>query len=197
MPDASAPPDDDAAAAVTAPSVPLPPADAPPTPGTTDVQTLTGPDGAVLRIAPVTSEPLWSLARSIRQTVFVEEQRCPPEEEWDAFDTWEAPGAARHVVLFAGGSPAGTARWRIARTADGSEVAKLERIALLPPHRRRGLARVLVGALVEAARASGAERVALSAQTHLEDFYGSFGFRRCGPNFVEAGIDHVPMDRAA
>ncbi len=190
-------PDAPDAASATVPPTPAPPADAPPTPGTTDVQTLTGPDGAVLRLAPVTSEPLWSLARSIRQTVFVEEQRCPPEEEWDAFDTWEAPGAARHVVLFAGGSPAGTARWRIARMADGTEVAKLERIALLPPHRRRGLARVLVGALVEAAQASGAPRIALSAQAHLEDFYGTFGFHRSGPNFVEAGIDHVPMDRAA
>ncbi len=187
----------------TAPSGPsrlLPPPDAPPTPGDTAVRTLSGPDGTVLRLVPVTSEPLWSLARSIRQRVFVEEQRCPPHEEWDVFDEWEAPGAARHVVLFAGGSPAGTARWRVARTADGSfgaDVARLERIALLPPHRGGGLGRILVGALVEAAEAAGLRRIALSAQSHLESFYRSFGFRRSGDDFTEAGILHVPMAREA
>ena len=186
-----------AAGAPSSPSRVLPPPGAPPTPGDTAVRTLAGPGGTVLRLVPVTSEPLWSLARSIRQRVFVEEQRCPPHEEWDVFDEWDAPGAARHIVLFAGGSPAGTARWRVARTADGGEVAKLERIALLPPHRRGGLGRILVGALVEAAEEAGLRRLVLSAQSHLEGFYGGFGFRRSGDDFTEAGIRHVPMAREA
>lgn len=174
---------------------PRPTADAPPTPGPTSVETLTAPDGTVLRLVPVTSEPLWSLARAIRQRVFVEEQQCPPAEEWDVFDEWDAPGAARHVVLFAGGSPAATARWRLVRTDGGGEAAKLERIAVLPAHRGKGLARVLVGSLVEAAETAGVARMRLSAQVHLERFYASFGFRRSGDDFWEAGIRHVPMAR--
>ena len=174
---------------------PVPSPDAPATPSDTGVQTLTAPDGAVLRLVPVTSEPLWSLARSIRQRVFVEEQGCPSEEEWDVYDEWEAPGAARHVVLFAAGSPAGTARWRVVRGPDGAEAAKLERFAILPQHRGKGLGRVLVGAVVAMAGAAGQRTLKLSAQHHLEGFYRSFGFVRSGDDFREAGILHVPMER--
>ena len=152
--------------------------------------------GTVLRLVPVTSDPLWTLARSIRQRVFVEEQRCPPAEEWDVYDEWDADGAARHVVLFAGGSPAATARWRLVRDTDGGDlVAKFERIAVLPTHRGRGYARVLVGVVVAAAEAAGHVRMRLSAQAHLERFYGAFGFVRSGDDFLEAGIRHVPMAR--
>ena len=191
--EAAAPDTDDPASGVAL--RPRPTADAPPTPGPTSVETLTAPDGTVLRLVPVTSEPLWSLARAIRQRVFVEEQQCPPAEEWDVYDEWDAPGAARHVVLFAGGSPAATARWRLVRTDGGGEAAKLERIAVLPAHRGKGLARVLVGSLVEAAETAGVARMRLSAQVHLERFYASFGFRRSGDDFWEAGIRHVPMAR--
>lgn len=41
----------------------------------------------------------------------------------------------------------------------------------------------------------GGEEIVLNAQAHLEGWYGSFGYVRTGPNFVEAGIDHVPMAR--
>lgn len=41
------------------------------------------------------------------------------------------------------------------------------------------------------------ELLTLNAQTHLEGFYGSFGFAPNGPHFVEDGIDHTPMERPA
>ena len=128
-------------------------------------------------------------ARRIRQVVFVEEQACPPELEWDAHDAGEARGrSCFHLLGYAGGEPVAVARWRPV-----GDAAKLERFAVLREHRGQGLARQMVAATLAAARAAGHDRFVLHAQSHLEGFYGSFGFRRTGEPFDEAGIEHVKM----
>lgn len=140
-------------------------------------------------IHPIAGEADWQAVKAIRQRVFVEEQRCPPEEEWDTHDA-----TARHVLLTAGDRPAGCARWRVA-SHDGRAAAKLERFAVLPEFRGRGLGRALVGWVVADAEQAGFTRQMLSAQAHLEAFYESFGFHRSGPDFWEAGLLHTPMVR--
>ena len=35
----------------------------------------------------------------------------------------------------------------------------------------------------------------LGAQAHLENFYASLGYKRCGPNYDEDGIPHLPMKK--
>ena len=39
----------------------------------------------------------------------------------------------------------------------------------------------------------GAQGFYLGAQAHLEKFYTSLGYQRCGPNYDEDGIPHLPM----
>jgi len=39
--------------------------------------------------------------------------------------------------------------------------------------------------------------VVLDAQAQLEGWYARFGFAASGPEFLEDGIPHVPMHRAA
>src|SRR5690606_37691702 len=123
----------------------------------------------------------------------VEEQECPPEEEWDAWDEPAARGTACiHVVGTVGATPVATARWH-AVALDGAPAAKLERFAVLPAWRGRGLGRRLVAAVLADARADGHTRFVLHAQAHLAGFYGSFGFEAVGAPFREAGIEHVKM----
>ena len=148
----------------------------------------------VFTLVPVTSDTLWQHAEAIRTAVFIEEQACPPEEEWDAYDPWDAPGAAQHVVALVDGVPAATARWRVAER-DGKAVGKLERFAVLAPYRGVGVGRWLVGQVSALAEAAGHPHQVLYAQHHLEGFYETFGFRRSGELFWEAGILHVPMER--
>src|SRR6188508_188168 len=66
----------------------------------------------------------------IRTSVFVDEQRVSRDEEFDEFEA-----SSIHYLGTIDETPAGTARWRI--TKDG---IKLERFAVLPEFRKKGVA---------------------------------------------------------
>lgn len=147
-----------------------------------------------MEIRRVTTDAEWRQARDIRQRVFVEEQECPPEEEWDEHDWQGSRADARHVVAYEDGRPVGTARWRVAEW-EGRPAAKLERFAVLPQYRGGGRGRRLVLHLMEEARTAGHRTLVLHAQAHLERFYAELGFETVGERFTEAGIPHVRMVR--
>lgn len=144
----------------------------------------------VLEVRPLAGAEDWRRAMAIRQRVFVEEQACPPEEEFDGLDP-----ACRHVLGWIGNDAVATARWRIVPW-EGGRAAKLERFAVLAAHRGRGHGRTLVEHVVTAAGAAGFPVAVIHAQAQLERFYAGFGFVRRGEPFVEAGIPHVRMVRA-
>ncbi|QOZ29874.1 Acetyltransferase [Bradyrhizobium ivorense] len=120
-------------------------------------------------------------AKSIRYSVFVEEQGVPVELEWDDKDatSWHALGFAED------GTPVATGRL----LADGH----IGRMAVLKPARGTGVgARVLDALMVKAAEL-GYPRLILNAQTHAAPFYARAGFEPVGEEFVEAGISHIEM----
>jgi predicted GNAT family N-acyltransferase len=145
-------------------------------------------------IREAVTEADWEAVRAVRQEVFVEEQSCPPEEEWDAHDAPEARGVAvHHLLAERDGRPVGCARWRLVRSPGGEATVKLERFAVVPEARGSGLGRALVARALADARAAGHRRFVLHAQTYVADLYASFGFRPEGEVFHEAGIEHVKM----
>jgi predicted GNAT family N-acyltransferase len=146
-----------------------------------------------LSIRPVRDAADWAAATGIRREVFIVEQACPPELEWDAHDGPDRRGVSVHHLLAWDGTRAvGVARWRTA-TLDGSPAAKVERVAVLPDTRGRGIARQIVSHALDDARRAGYSRFVLHAQRHLSGFYASFGFVPAGDPFDEAGIEHVKM----
>lgn len=138
-------------------------------------------------IQPVASEAHWDAARAIREQVFIVEQDCPPEEEWDAHDA-----TSRHLLGWVDDTPVATARWRTV-AHDEALVAKLERFAVLPEYRGRGYGRALVEYTLADACRAGFSTFILHAQAYLEDFYADFGFETVSGVFEEAGIPHVKM----
>lgn len=144
-------------------------------------------ESASLRIESVRSEAAWRHAASVREEVFVQEQRCPPHEEWDAFDE-----VSRHFVGYLELEPVATARWRTA-TVDGEAVAKLERFAVRSAYRRRGYGRRMVAFVLEDAWRAGFRTFYVHAQAHVASMYAAFGFEQVGEPFDEVGIPHVAM----
>jgi len=140
-----------------------------------------------LHVTPVRSDDDWAKARAIRKQVFIEEQDCPPEEEWDGLDD-----TSRHVLGWIDGQAVATARWRT--VPHGEEiVAKLERFAVLPTHRGQGYGTALVRRVIGDARRAGFDTLLVHAQAHLEDWYEGLGFRSTGRTFEEVDIPHVEM----
>lgn len=121
--------------------------------------------------------------RSVRDTVFVQEQLVPQDMEWDDLDP-----LCRHVL---------------ARDVDGRAIGtgrltpehKIGRMAVLADWRGRGVGDALLRALIDEARRLGWREVSLHAQVAAIGFYVRQGFLPYGAPFVEAGIDHQAMRR--
>ncbi len=122
-------------------------------------------------------------AFSIREEVFIKEQGCDPEEEWDE---WDKDARAIHILCMKGDEPVGAGRLLFL-----DQGAKLERIAVLRPYRERGVGSALVRFMISLASRKDAAAVYAHVQTSAVDFYKGLGFRPVGDTFEEAGIEHV------
>ena len=133
-------------------------------------------------LAPATAYAVWKL----RQDVFVVEQQCP-YGDLDGRD--DEPGT-RHVVLRDDDTVLGYARV----LDDDRAVWRIGRVALAPDARGRGLADVV---METALQVCPDRDVVLDAQAPLVGWYESLGFVVSGPEFLDDGIPHLPMRRAA
>jgi predicted GNAT family N-acyltransferase len=127
--------------------------------------------------APALAEQAFAL----RRAVFVEEQGVPAALEY-GHET-----EARHYLLTWESQPVATARWR--ETDAG---IKLERFAVLPAFRNRGVGSALLRAVLRDVQPLG-RLTYLNAQARAVPFYERHGFVRVGEPFTEAGIVHFKM----
>lgn len=118
---------------------------------------------------------------SIRKIVFVDEQNCPPELEWEHEDE------STHFLATSNGQPCGACRWR--KTDAGY---KLERFAVLNEFRGQGVGRALIAEALSDLPAD-AHYVYLNSQLDAMSLYAKFGFVAEGEQFEEAGIQHFKM----
>jgi predicted GNAT family N-acyltransferase len=72
---------------------------------------------------------------------------------------------------------------------------RLGRLVVAAAHRRRGIASALLAEAGQVARAEGATTIVLHAQTYACPLYAAAGYRSRGEPFMEAGIEHVAMER--
>lgn len=126
---------------------------------------------------------LCNAAFALRREVFVWEQKVPEEEEHDADDL-----TAIHFVAIVDGEVVGTLR-----LIDLPEHIKIGRVAVRLAYRGRGIARHMIGAAMDHARARGVERYYLTAQSDKLGFYQSLGFAAFGPEFMDGGMPHRAM----
>ncbi len=123
--------------------------------------------------------------RLVRQVVFIDEQKVPPEEEWDGRDE----GSLHLLCEDQDRRPVACARlWSL-----GNGWLQIGRMAVLRPWRGRGVGSALLSAAMELAQSAACEGLVLDAQTQAIGFYARFGFCAEGPIFDDAGIPHRKM----
>jgi predicted GNAT family N-acyltransferase len=106
-------------------------------------------------------------AFAVRAAVFMAEQACPYDEEFDGNDS-----IATHVVGFVDGEPAAALRIRYF-----AEFVKIERLAVLPRFRGTLIAKEVVEAALNFCRRKGYRKMYGHAQKRLLGFWGRFGFK--------------------
>ena len=124
----------------------------------------------------------------VRRAVFIEEQRIPEHEEWDALDP-----VVTHVLAWIDG-PA--EKRELVGTGRLEPTGKIGRVAVLPQHRGTGAGLAIMRRLVDLASERGFTEVYLHAQAQARGFYERLGFRAEGPEFDEVGIPHLRMRRS-
>jgi YbgC/YbaW family acyl-CoA thioester hydrolase len=130
---------------------------------------------------------LGAQARSIREQVFVDEQKIPAQMEWD-----DADASCVHAVAYNRLGVA-LATGRLMEHVPG--VVKIGRMAVLRPLRGSRIGRAVLDALMDYARDKGFREVVLHAQLSAAPFYARAGFSERGAGFEEAGIAHIEMTR--
>ena len=125
-------------------------------------------------------------AFALRRRVFCDEQGVSPDADRDGLDD-----RAVHLVAREGDAVLGTCRVLL----DGP-AARLGRLCVDRAARGRGLASGLVAEAEGVARAAGAVRMRLHAQTAALSLYERAGYAPVGAPFDEEGIEHLAMEKA-
>ncbi len=139
----------------------------------------------VAGLAEVDPATLYRILR-LRVDVFVVEQNCPYPE----LDGRDLEPSTKQLWVERDGEVVATLRLLV----DPDGTARIGRVATARDARKDGLAGRLMARALELA---GDGEVVLDAQSYLERWYERFGFVRCGAEYVEDGILHVPMRRAS
>jgi predicted GNAT family N-acyltransferase len=124
-------------------------------------------------------------ALSLRHDVFCVEQGVPVYEELDGRD-----GEGVHLVAVSDGILLATCRLLFV-----GPTVQFSRLAVRKSARRRGIASALLALADEETRAGGARRIVLHAQTYARSLYEAAGYEPRGRIFMEAGIEHIAMEK--
>jgi len=139
----------------------------------------------MISVKHIDTEEELKQAFAIREKVYIEEQQINREDEFDEFED-----EAEHFLAVESGVPCGTCRYRFT-----DEGIKLERFAVLPEYRRRGIGDLLMETMLEYINIVHQEdkKVYLNAQVAVIPFYTNFDFVPEGDRFLECDIEHQKM----
>ena len=151
-----------------------------------EIYRLPAPPALVVSVARTLNEMMEVMA--VRTLVYMGEQTCPFDEEYDGNDFC----GATHMLLRAGGEPIGVLRLRWF-----ADFCKLERVAVRREHRGGPGTLALVRAAFSLAERKGYERMLGHAQVRLVPFWKRhFNFEpRAGrPHFTFSDHDYLEIE---
>jgi ElaA protein len=150
------------------------------------------PDCSIVRKqwGELTTSELYSLLK-VRTDVFLVEQKVDEEE----LDNRDQEPTTEHFFIADDAGTAAYLRVLVDAQPEHLDAARvIGRVVVRPDRRGEGLAQKLIA---EALRLHGDEAMLLHAQEYVAPLYAKSGFAAFGEPYLEAGISHVSMYRAA
>ena len=139
------------------------------------------------RFSDLSAPQLYAVC-AVREAVFVVEQSCP-YQELDGLDF-----DAMHLIGWSGSEIA--AYLRVLEPGVRYAEPSIGRVLTSKAFRGTGVGHMLVAMSLEYIdRQHPGRDVRISAQAHLERFYGRFGFEAVSERYLEDDIPHVEMLR--
>lgn len=105
----------------------------------------------------------------VRTLVYIGEQNCPYDEEYDGNDL----AGATHFLMECDGEPIGCLRVRWF-----AGFAKIERVCVRACYRHSRVSRYMIHEAIELIRRKGYRQIILHAQIQLESYWNRHGFER-------------------
>lgn len=140
------------------------------------------PENLIFKVAELPED--FSAMRSVRAAVFQSEQGIEPELDFDGKDE-----TSDQIIAYINDRPIGTARIRYL----DDRTAKIERLAVLPIARGKGIGKLIMEKAIELAAQKKIQEVIIHAQEYIQGLHQKLGFEPEGAVFEEAGIPHVKM----
>jgi ElaA protein len=123
---------------------------------------------------------------ALRQGIFVVEQSCI-YQDLDGLDI-----SAQHLLVRQNEKMVACLRLLIPDPQH--ESLRIGRVVVSADSRSHGIARAMMRKTIEKAQQDfSTKAICLNAQTYLQEFYESLGFRVSGEPFLEDGIPHIHM----
>ncbi|MED7667985.1 GNAT family N-acetyltransferase [Pseudomonas moraviensis subsp. stanleyae] len=135
-------------------------------------------------------EQLYALLK-LRSDVFVVEQKCA----YPDLDGQDLEGDTYHLMGWENDQLMAYLRLLDPESQGGDVV--IGRVITAPAGRGKGLGHAMMEqALKQAEKHWPQVPIYLSAQAHLQGYYGRYGFEVAGEEYLEDGIPHIGMRRA-
>lgn len=123
---------------------------------------------------------------TVKITVFTNEQNIGQNIVLDEKDL-----AATHFLAIENNEPCGAARL----IEENKNTARLQRLAVLPQYRGKGIAKQIMQAVEIEAKKQKYKKIVLDAQTHATGLYTKLNYKKAGKEFMEVGIPHILMEK--
>ncbi len=125
----------------------------------------------------------------LRRKIFTEEKGISAEIEVDEEDHLQSK--CEHFLVFLGENPVGACRCRYI----GTNKVKIQRFCVLQDYRRRAVGKNFIKALESYYQKRGVLWIEIDSKYGVSIFYQKCGYQIRSKVFIEAGVQHVKMEK--
>ncbi len=142
-----------------------------------------------IKVSKINDEKLLKEALKIRNTVFTIEKGVSESIEVDENDVLNEK--CDHFMIEYSSNKVGTIRC----LKDDEDTIKIQRFCILKEYRKLGIGRKVLEYLEDYYKNLQKKKIIMDAKYSVSNFYEICGYKKISDIFIEAGIEHIKMEK--